>query len=46
MGAFVSNLYAVFKRLHFTYLEINPVVMVGTELYILDLAAKLDQTAE
>jgi len=32
--------------LHFTYLEINPIVMVGAEVYILDLAAKLDQTAE
>lgn len=38
--------YAVFKSLHFTYLEINPIVMVGAEVYILDLAAKLDQTAE
>lgn len=32
--------------LYFTYLEINPLVVTDTEIYILDLAAKLDATAD
>ncbi|KAJ7982962.1 ATP citrate lyase isoform 2 [Mycena polygramma] len=35
---FILRLYAVYVHLHFTYLEINPL--------FLDMAAKLDQTAE
>lgn len=46
VAAFLENVYSVFIDLHFTYMEINPLVVVGNELYILDLAAKLDQTAE
>lgn len=43
---FISNIYKAFKDLYFTYLEINPLVVVGEDVYMLDLAAKLDQTAE
>ncbi|KAK6166754.1 hypothetical protein SNE40_023379 [Patella caerulea] len=43
---FVLTLYNVYRDLHFTYLEINPLVMVGEKIYVLDLAAKIDQTAE
>ncbi|KAI1001362.1 putative ATP-citrate synthase subunit 2 [Podosphaera aphanis] len=49
---FITRLYAVYVDCQFTYLEINPLVVVpnaaGTsaEVYFLDLAAKLDQTAE
>eukprot|EP00056_Hartaetosiga_gracilis_P009079 m.130072 g.130072 ORF g.130072 m.130072 type:complete len:1078 (+) comp13055_c2_seq4:64-3297(+) len=43
---FVSSLYATFIDCHFTYMEINPLVVVKEEVYILDLAAMLDQTAE
>lgn len=49
---FISRLYAVYVDCQFTYLEINPLVVIpnsqGTsaEVYFLDLAAKLDQTAE
>ncbi|KAK3591986.1 hypothetical protein CHS0354_031493 [Potamilus streckersoni] len=43
---FISALYAVYKDLHFTYLEINPLVVTGGKVYILDLAAKIDQCAE
>ena len=32
--------------LHFTYLEINPLVITGESVYILDLASKVDQTAD
>src|SRR5438128_2932316 len=49
---FISRLYSVFVDLHFTYLEINPLVVLDPidnqppKVYYLDLAAKLDQTAE
>ncbi|ODV91261.1 hypothetical protein CANCADRAFT_121785 [Tortispora caseinolytica NRRL Y-17796] len=48
---FINRLYAVYVDLQFTYLEINPLVVIpqpdGTvAVEYLDLAAKLDQTAE
>ncbi|KHJ31031.1 putative atp citrate subunit 2 [Erysiphe necator] len=49
---FITRLYAVYVDCQFTYLEINPLVVIpnaqGTsaEVYFLDLAAKIDQTAE
>lgn len=49
---FITRLYAVYVDCQFTYLEINPLVVIpnaeGTsaEVHFLDLAAKLDQTAE
>jgi ATP citrate (pro-S)-lyase len=49
---FITRLYAVYVECQFTYLEINPLVVIpnaaGTsaEVHFLDLAAKLDQTAE
>lgn len=47
---FLARLYSVYVDLHFTYLEINPLVAVEvagkTEIFYLDMAAKLDQTAE
>lgn len=55
LAAFIARLHAVFAVCHFTYLEVNPlVVVVGSPadgsrtsaFHILDLAAKLDQTAE
>ena len=45
--SFVQSLYKCFVDLHFSYLEINPLVVTGTStIHILDLAAKIDQTAE
>lgn len=47
---FITRLYSVYTDLQFTYLEINPLVVVdganGPTVHYLDLAAKLDQTAE
>lgn len=49
---FITRLYAVYVDCQFTLLEINPLVVIpnaeGTsaEVHFLDLAAKLDQTAE
>jgi ATP citrate (pro-S)-lyase len=45
VGEFMRRLYEVYKANHFTYLEINPLVVVKNKVYILDLAAKLDETA-
>eukprot|EP01137_Pigoraptor_chileana_P036094 Opistho-2@31091 len=46
LAAFIAALYKVYVDLYFTYLEINPLVMVGDEVHVLDLAAKIDQTAD
>ncbi len=49
---FITRLYAVYVDLHFAYLEINPLICLdgvnGGEpvVQFLDMAAKLDQTAE
>jgi len=43
---FLMSLYQVYRDLYFTYLEINPLVVTNGKVYILDLAAKLDQCAE
>lgn len=45
---FLIKLYDIFVSHHFTYLEINPLVQTVQDgkLHILDLAAKLDQTAD
>ena len=49
---FITRLYAVYVDCQFTYLEINPLVAIpnadatSADVYFLDLAAKLDQTAE
>lgn len=46
VARFICSLYNVYVDLYFTYLEINPLVVTGGQVYILDLAAKLDATAE
>ncbi|KAI4214886.1 MAG: hypothetical protein LQ351_002599 [Letrouitia transgressa] len=49
---FITRLYAVYVDCQFTYLEINPLVVIPNEdatsadVHFLDLAAKLDQTAD
>ncbi|KAI1445726.1 hypothetical protein ABKA04_003310 [Annulohypoxylon sp. FPYF3050] len=49
---FITRLYAVYVDCQFTYLEINPLVVIpnadatSADVYFLDLAAKLDQTAD
>ncbi|KAK6634855.1 hypothetical protein RUM44_000102 [Polyplax serrata] len=46
IGEFINSLYKVYVDLYFTYLEINPLVVTADQIYILDLAAKLDATAD
>ncbi|KAG9311513.1 ATP citrate lyase [Chiua virens] len=44
---FIMRLYSVYADLHFAYLEINPLVVLDDgSIHYLDMAAKLDQTAE
>lgn len=44
---FIMALYKLYVDLYFTYLEINPLVVTAPgDIYILDLAAKLDATAD
>lgn len=43
---FILDLYRVYVDLYFTYLEINPLVVTSENIFVLDLAAKLDATAE
>merc|ERR1719348_2273808 len=46
VAGFVVALYRQYVQLHFTYLEVNPLVVTGGKIFILDLAAKLDATAD
>ena len=46
LAKFILDLYKAYQDLYFTYLEINPLVVTSTGIHILDLAAKLDSTAE
>jgi len=46
ISQFIAELFKTFVDCNFTYLEINPLVCTGGRIYVLDLAAKLDQTAE
>ena len=46
LGKFIVKLFEVYMDLHFTYLEINPLVVTTKSIFILDLASRLDQTAE
>lgn len=46
IASFITKLFQVYVDLHFTYLEINPLVVMGEQVFVLDMAAKLDQTAE
>ncbi|ERL94568.1 hypothetical protein D910_11845 [Dendroctonus ponderosae] len=46
ISKFIINLYQLYVDLYFTYLEINPLVVTDEAIFILDLAAKLDATAD
>ncbi|KAG5674557.1 hypothetical protein PVAND_004514 [Polypedilum vanderplanki] len=46
IGKFIYELYQLYSDLYFTYLEINPLVVTDDSIYILDLAAKIDATAD
>jgi len=42
---FAKQFYKFYRDLNFAYLEINPLVIIGNDMHILDLVARLDDTA-
>ena len=46
LSGFIEALFKFYADLNFTYLEINPIVITNDSVIPLDLAAKLDSTAE
>ena len=46
VGEFIETLFKFYSDLNFAYLEINPIVVINDHVVPLDLAAKLDSTAE
>ncbi len=46
IAGFVEALYKLYVDMNFAYLEINPLVVAGGKVTPLDLAAKLDSTAD
>jgi ATP citrate (pro-S)-lyase len=46
IAGFIEGMFKFYADLNYTYLEINPFVVSSGRIYPLDLAAKLDDTAE
>lgn len=46
IAGFIEGMFKFYADLNYTYLEINPFVVTGNCIVPLDLAAKLDDTAE
>jgi len=46
LTSFILSLFHTYMDLHFTYLEINPLVVQDEGIFVLDLACKIDQTAD
>uniref|UniRef100_A0A671T382 ATP-citrate synthase n=1 Tax=Sinocyclocheilus anshuiensis TaxID=1608454 RepID=A0A671T382_9TELE len=44
--SFLVGLFNMYEDLYFTYLEINPLVVTKDGVYVLDMAAKIDATAD
>ncbi|MCF6340256.1 MAG: ATPase [Sulfurimonas sp.] len=44
-GEFAIGFFKAYRELNFAYLEINPFVMQGKKIELLDMVAKLDDTA-
>ncbi|XP_063314961.1 ATP-citrate synthase isoform X1 [Pelobates fuscus] len=46
LASFITGLFNLYDDLFFTYLEINPLVVTKDGVYVLDMAAKIDATAD
>uniref|UniRef100_A0A8C7Y543 ATP-citrate synthase n=1 Tax=Oryzias sinensis TaxID=183150 RepID=A0A8C7Y543_9TELE len=46
LASFIVGLFNLYEDLYFTYLEINPLVVTTDGVYVLDMAAKIDATAD
>ena len=44
-ASFAIQFFKFYRDMNFAYLEINPIVLVGNDAHILDLVARLDDTA-
>ena len=44
-ASFAIQFFKFYRDMNFAYLEINPIVMVENDMHILDLVARLDDTA-
>lgn len=44
-GSFAIQFFKFYRDLNFAYLEINPIVMIENDTHVLDLVARLDDTA-
>ena len=44
-ASFAIQFFKFYRDLNFAYLEINPIVMIENDMHILDLVARLDDTA-
>jgi ATP-citrate lyase beta-subunit len=44
-ASFAIQFFKFYRDMNFAYLEINPIVMIGNDMHILDLVARLDDTA-
>lgn len=44
-SSFAADFYRFFRDMHFSYLEVNPFYIDGDEVHLLDLVAKVDDTA-
>ncbi len=43
--SFTQAFYKFFKDLHFSYLELNPLIIAGDQIHLLDIVARIDDTA-
>lgn len=46
IAGFIEGMFRFYADLNYAYLEVNPLVVKDDKIYLLDLAAKLDDTAE
>ncbi|XP_064171856.1 ATP-citrate synthase-like [Anguilla rostrata] len=46
LASFITGLFHLYEDLYFTYLEINPLVVTQSGVFVLDMAAKIDATAD
>lgn len=45
-ASFLTNVLSVFESMHFAFLEINPLLVRGEEVYLLDAAVLVDSAAQ
>jgi ATP-citrate lyase beta-subunit len=44
-STFAIQFFKLYRDMHFAYAEINPLVMINNDMHILDMVARLDDTA-